>query len=151
MKRILIVEDEAILLRATAAALRASGFSVETACGGEEALALIAERSFDVALVDLMMPRMSGLELIRAFQARAPGLRVVLTSSFPMTCGQIARLGLGHVRFVPKPMPLSDLVAALEMPDSAALAIPAAAPIGLGPATPPGGTSRRAEAPSPRR
>jgi DNA-binding NtrC family response regulator len=114
MKRVLLVDDEEIYLRATAAMLRMAELDVVPALGGDRALELIGRESFDAALVDVMMPRMSGIELVRRLREKHPELRVVLTSSFPLSTGQIERMGMKNVAFVPKPSPLATLVAALE-------------------------------------
>jgi CheY-like chemotaxis protein len=113
MIRVLVVDDDEVQLRATAALLQRAGYDVSAAHGGEEALALLAAREFDGAVVDLMMPRISGLELVRRLLARQPEVRVVLTSSYPLSPAQIARMGLGTVRFLPKNGPLPALLAAL--------------------------------------
>jgi two-component system, cell cycle sensor histidine kinase and response regulator CckA len=119
MSRVLLVDDEELLLRATESMLRTAGVEVEAALGGERALELLATRRFDAALIDLMMPRMSGIELVRRVRAVAPELRLVLTSSFPLSPGQIARLGVGDVRFVPKPAPVATLIDALGLAEPA--------------------------------
>jgi CheY-like chemotaxis protein len=115
MNRVLIVDDEQIHLRSTAALLERAGFATDTALGGEEALEKLAEKPFDSVLVDLMMPRMNGLELVRTIRERHSGLRVVLTSSFPLSARQVERMGLGDVPFVPKPCPGHELAAALTV------------------------------------
>jgi CheY-like chemotaxis protein len=115
MNRVLVVDDEEIPLRATAALLRLAGFVVETALGGESALELLAHHEFDGAVVDLMMPRMNGLELTRKLHALQPRMRIVLTSSFPLSPRQLERMGLGgQVTFLPKPSSRADLEAALR-------------------------------------
>jgi CheY-like chemotaxis protein len=113
MHRVLVVDDEELYLRASAAMLRKAGFTVEVAQGGERALELLAEQPFDAALIDLMMPRMNGIELVRKIQARFSSVNVVLTSAFPLSASQIERLGVGKVGFASKPAPLPDLVTAL--------------------------------------
>jgi CheY-like chemotaxis protein len=101
--RVLLIDDDEAQLRAVAGLMRLQGFDVETALSPEQALRVLERSHFDGVLVDLMMPRANGLELIRSLRASAPHLRVVLTSSFPMTHAQIERLGFDDVRFVPKP------------------------------------------------
>ncbi len=115
MFRVLLVDDEEILLRATESQLRVAGIDVEVALGGEQALALLAEHDFDAALIDVMMPRMSGIELIRRARASAPNLQIVLTSSFELSRRQIERLDVGEVGFVSKPASLPKLLEALGL------------------------------------
>ena len=114
--RVLVIDDDEAQLRAAAGLLRLNGFEVATALSSEQAFAQIDASHFDGALVDLMMPRTNGLELLRGLRTRAPYLRLVLTSSFPLAHGQIERLGLDDVRFVPKPPTSEALHEAFEAP-----------------------------------
>ena len=114
--RVLVIDDDEVELRAVTGLLQKRGFDVVTALSSEQAYALLDATRIDGALVDLMMPRMNGIELIRGLKQRAPWLRVVLTSSFPLAHGQLARLGLDDVRFVSKPANTDVLVAAFEPP-----------------------------------
>ena len=80
--RVLVVDDEPGLRRALTRLLQASGISVRTADDGAMATEILAEESFDVALVDLMMPRMNGLELLAHIRERHAGTQVVLMTAF---------------------------------------------------------------------
>ncbi|MCS6878981.1 MAG: response regulator, partial [Geminicoccaceae bacterium] len=62
---VLVVEDEAALQKLIAYNLQAAGFDVAQAYDGEEALTLLAERVPDLVVIDWMIPRLSGLELLR--------------------------------------------------------------------------------------
>jgi DNA-binding response OmpR family regulator len=67
--RVLIVEDEPALAAAVADALTDAGFLVERAGDGEEALARMRERSYDLVICDLKMPRLDGMSFYRAIAA----------------------------------------------------------------------------------
>lgn len=69
IKRILLVEDDRFLRRAAAAALTQRGFIVVTAADGEEGLRLALAEPPDLLLLDLLMPKMSGLEVLRVLRA----------------------------------------------------------------------------------
>lgn len=71
-KRILIVEDDRVLRRACEVGLRKRGYDVVSAADGEEGLALATSQAFDLVLLDMLMPRMSGLEMLRELRRRAP-------------------------------------------------------------------------------
>lgn len=75
--RVLIVDDDASV-RITAAALLEDEYDVATARDGNEALEILAMRTFDVLCTDLRMPEMNGLELLRRATARQPGINGVL-------------------------------------------------------------------------
>lgn len=75
-KRILIVEDDRVLRRACEVGLRRRGFEVVSAGDGQEGLALAMTQGFDLVLLDMLMPRMSGLDMLRELRRRAPGHHV---------------------------------------------------------------------------
>ncbi len=83
-KRILIVEDDRVLRRACEVGLRKRGYDVTTAANGAEGLERVLAEPFDVVLLDMLMPRMSGLDMLKEFRRRAPADRtpvVVLSNS----------------------------------------------------------------------
>jgi two-component system NtrC family sensor kinase len=73
-RRVLVVEDEAALATAVADALSDAGFLVDRAGDGEEALAIVRERPYDLVICDLKMPRLDGRAFYRAIAATAPAL-----------------------------------------------------------------------------
>jgi len=74
--RLLVVDDEDVLSRVTARRLRNRGYVAETAGSGGEALALLGKEHFDLVLLDLMMPGMGGLEVLRAIRELWPSSRL---------------------------------------------------------------------------
>lgn len=82
-KRILLVDDDAALLRGYKNALTLRGFSVETASDGSEALTRLGTTSFDVIVSDVSMPTMDGLEFLRAIRERDLDVPVVLMTGDP--------------------------------------------------------------------
>lgn len=75
-KRILIVEDDRVLRRACEVGLRKRGYEVVTATNGLEGLEAALQGGFDVVLLDMLMPRMSGLDMLRELRRRAPDCQV---------------------------------------------------------------------------
>jgi GAF domain-containing protein/CheY-like chemotaxis protein/HPt (histidine-containing phosphotransfer) domain-containing protein len=82
-RRALIVDDNATNLLLMTALLSAWGVETTTASSGEDALAAIEDGAFDVAIVDMLMPEMDGLELATRLHERMPGLPMILASSAP--------------------------------------------------------------------
>jgi len=78
--RILVVDDDATIRDSIALVFRGVGIEAVTAENGERALEAFGHGVFDGAIIDLMMPGMSGLETIRALRARAPDLPVIIVS-----------------------------------------------------------------------
>jgi len=107
--RILVVDDAANQARVTAIGLRVEGFDVETAADADGALGMLDSQSFDLAVVDLMMPGTNGIQLARLVRERHPATRVVLTSAYHLSERQLVRADCGAVGFVPKPFDLTDL------------------------------------------
>ena len=82
-RRVLLVEDDKFLRRACEASLRQRGFDVTTATDGEEGLRLARQERFDIVLLDLLMPKVPGIEVLRALRAEPANasLPVVILSN----------------------------------------------------------------------
>lgn len=112
--RILVVDDEANQRRTLGIGLRLEGFEVTEAADGEDALTKLDDGPVDLAIVDLMMPGINGLDLARRIRFRHPGVRIVLTSAYHLSERQVERAGVGAVGFVPKPYEITELAAFLR-------------------------------------
>ncbi|MDW8361227.1 MAG: response regulator [Myxococcales bacterium] len=112
--RVLIVDDEINARRALAIGLRLEGFEVREACDAEQALEMLDDEPLDVAIIDLMMPGMNGLELLRRIRRAHPRMRLLLTSAYHLSARQLERADVGASAFVPKPFRLDELVAFLR-------------------------------------
>jgi two-component system phosphate regulon response regulator PhoB len=109
---VLIVEDEAVILRLLEVNFRLAGFEVETAARGEEALAKAAARPPDVAILDIMLPGLSGLEVCERLR-RAPGtveVPIVMLSARAEDEDRERSYALGVVAYVTKPFEPAELV-----------------------------------------
>ena len=112
--RILIVDDEEAQRRTLSIALRLDGFEVECAASAADALQMLAQKRFELALVDLMMPGINGLDLTRQLQRLFPRTKVVLTSAYHLSERQLRSADCGAVGFVPRPFEMGELVAFLR-------------------------------------
>jgi DNA-binding response OmpR family regulator len=81
MKKLLIVEDEKSLAAAYQMILQQHGYEVTVAYDGEEALALVKKGTFDLILLDMNMPKMNGLEMLRELEAAKLQNRVIIFSN----------------------------------------------------------------------
>jgi DNA-binding response OmpR family regulator len=97
-----------------ALALEAAGFETTIVRTADAALTSLREHPFDVALIDLMLPTMNGLELCRAARQLQPLLRVVLTCAYHLSERQLRRSACGASAFVPKPYDARDVAAFLR-------------------------------------
>jgi DNA-binding NtrC family response regulator len=108
--RVLVVDDERALRRALTRLLEVKGMTVGVAEDGASAIELLERESFDVALVDLMMPRIGGLEFLEHVRQRHSAMEVVLMTAFGdvETAVQAVRSGAYH--FLTKPFRSNDEV-----------------------------------------
>ncbi len=109
VKRVLIVDDDTNLGKTLAIGLELEGFVVTVALNAEAALAVIADTDFDVAIVDLMLPGVNGIELARQLRRRRPETRVLLSSAYHLSEAQLRRVDCGIIGFIPKPFALDEL------------------------------------------
>ncbi len=106
---ILVVDDERAIQDTLAWCLRADGHEVRTAGGGEEAMAIMAGQDFDVVISDIIMPGVSGIELLRKVRALQPRTLVVLITAFATVETAVEALREGASDYVLKPFKFDDL------------------------------------------
>jgi DNA-binding response OmpR family regulator len=109
--RILIAEDEAGIARFLESALKAEGFATEVAADGESAELLATTGGFDLVLLDVMLPRRSGLDVLAAIRRRRPEVPVILVTALGEREDVIAGLDGGADDYVTKPFDLEELLA----------------------------------------
>jgi eukaryotic-like serine/threonine-protein kinase len=132
---VLLVDDDERILNALRTLLRRD-YAVQTAPGGEEALAILQRGGIDVIVSDQRMPGMSGVELLRKARALAPGAARILLTGYTDLASLVGSINQGEIfRFVMKPWDNDDLRKALAEAASAAAAR-AAAPASTAPAAP---------------
>jgi DNA-binding NtrC family response regulator len=102
-RRILVVDDEVTVCKSIRRALLREDCEVAMALSGEEALRLEAEASFDVIIIDLMMPGLSGLDLLKMLRARNPKARIIMITGYPTMRNTLQAMQLGAMDFLPKP------------------------------------------------
>lgn len=110
----LVVDDDETFRERLARALRKRGYEVRTAPDGETAVALARDDSPELAVVDLRMPGMSGLELLRALHELDPTTKVVLLTGWGSIATAIEAMRLGAHYYVAKPADVDDVLAAFQ-------------------------------------
>jgi two-component system response regulator MtrA len=108
--RILLIEDDPSIREVTAIGLRNAGFTVETADDGQAGLDLFAAASFDLVLLDVMLPRIDGLEVAREIR-RTSTVPIVMLTARSDTIDVVVGLEAGADDYVRKPYELPELVA----------------------------------------
>ncbi len=79
--KLLLVEDEELLSKTVAKGLKILGYSVDCAFDGEEALLLYEVNEYDLMILDLNLPKMDGMEVLRRIRSRDDGLKVLILSA----------------------------------------------------------------------
>ncbi len=115
-EKLLVVDDEFMNRDLMSRRLRHAGYLVETAVDGAEALRMIDEQAFDLLLLDIMMPGMSGLELVKTLRARhsASVLPVIMVSALNESSLIVEALGLGANDYVTKPVDFAVAIARVK-------------------------------------
>lgn len=109
--RVLIVEDQAKIARALQTAFTQAGAEAMTAADGETGLRLALAEVFDVVVLDILLPRCSGLDVLRALRAQNRTIPVLLLSARGEVNDRIHGLDLGADDYLPKPFVLAEVVA----------------------------------------
>ncbi len=109
--RILIAEDDAIIADGLSRSLRQAGYAVDWAPHGLEADAALAAASYDLLILDLGLPKMPGLEVLKRLRARNSQLPVLILTALDGTVDRVKGLDLGADDYMVKPFELAELEA----------------------------------------
>jgi two-component system OmpR family response regulator len=111
---VLVVDDEPVLAELVTIALRYEGWTVATASDGAAAIAAARAQSPDVVVLDVMLPDMSGLDVLSRLRQHTPGLPLLLLTAKDAVEDRIAGLTAGGDDYVTKPFSLEELVLRLR-------------------------------------
>lgn len=112
--RILIVDDEQEFLELMSNRLQKRGFSVVSADTGDKALDLVERQDFEAMILDVKMPGMDGIEVLRRVKRLRPGLPVLLLTGHASMEAAMTGVESGAVDYLLKPVPINDLVIRLR-------------------------------------
>jgi two-component system, response regulator RegA len=108
-EKVLLVDDEQDFLDSLAERMRARGMDVSTATSAEEAIRKAEAESYDAIILDLMMPEMDGIEILKAIKQKRPDVGVILLTGYATLDKGIQAMKLGAMDFVEKPADLKIL------------------------------------------
>ena len=111
--RILIVEDEPDLLRSIAQALREEGYAVDTAAEGEDGFYKAESYDYDAVVLDVMLPKMDGWEILNRLR-KIKNTPVLMLTARDQSCDRVRGIDTGADDYVVKPFDLSELFARLR-------------------------------------
>jgi len=112
--RLLFVDDEEELVSAVVERLELRGIQATGATSGDEALHLLREGSFDVVILDIKMPGIGGLEVLRTISRRHPEVKVILMTGHGSAKDSEIGRRLGAVAYLEKPVDLEELLTTVE-------------------------------------
>ena len=114
MKRILLVEDEPGLVLTLSDRLTREGYAVDTAVDGESGLARAAGEAFDLVLLDVMLPRLGGFDVLKALRKQNVETPVIMLTARGQIVDKVVGLKLGADDYVTKPFEMVELLARIE-------------------------------------
>lgn len=114
-RRILLVEDEPSLVVTLVDRLASEGYAVEAARTGEHGLARALDSSFDLIILDVMLPGKDGLEVCREVRSRGVGVPILMLTARAQVVDRVVGLKLGADDYLTKPFEMVELLARIEV------------------------------------
>jgi len=112
--RILVVDDQDTVCESVGKILRKRGCEVEQSFDGEKAIEMLDRERFDLVIADLMMPRISGMELLRYVKEHHPDVNVVMITGYASIDSAVEATKTGAAGYIPKPFTPEELTEAVE-------------------------------------
>ncbi len=113
MAKVLVVDDEANLRKVLAAMLRRAGYDVTVASDGEQGLAEFEKNGADIVVTDLVMPKLGGMELLRALNNGHPDVPVIIITAHGTVDSAVEAIKAGAFDYITKPFDQSELQAVI--------------------------------------
>jgi len=108
-RKILIVDDEITVCKSIRQALLHPEYEIDMALSGEEALQKDEEKRYEVIIADLMMPGLSGLDLLKGLKAKNTQAKVVMVTGYPTMKTTVQAMQIGAFDYLPKPFLPAEL------------------------------------------
>jgi DNA-binding response OmpR family regulator len=110
-RRVLIVEDDPSIMLGLRINLEAEGYAVQSAEDGERALALVRDEAPDLVILDIMLPKMNGLQVLQTLRREGHAMPIIVLSARTGEMDKVTGLELGAEDYVAKPFSLAELLA----------------------------------------
>jgi two-component system, OmpR family, alkaline phosphatase synthesis response regulator PhoP len=114
VKRLLLVEDEPGLVLTLTDRLTREGYEVQSSADGESALARVTTEAFDLVLLDVMLPRLGGFDVLRELRRQSIETPVIMLTARGQIVDKVVGLRLGADDYVTKPFEMVELLARIE-------------------------------------
>ncbi len=112
--KVLLIDDEKDFLEIMAERMEARGMEVTTATSAEDALKMVIKKSYDVIIMDLMMPEMDGFKALKLFKQTKPEVQIILLTANVPDEKRIEAIKLGAMDVIDKPADLNLLTQKIE-------------------------------------
>lgn len=113
--RILLIEDSLALAKAVTIALKKSGYAVDHTADGAEGLFMAQQNDYDAAVIDIMLPSMNGLEIVRQLRAAGNSTKILFLTAKDTIQDRVIGLQTGADDYLIKPFALEELIARVEV------------------------------------
>jgi len=113
-RRILVVDDEDDLRTLLSHVLATHGYEITSASDGEEAIAILRKNTFDVALLDIQMPNMNGIQVLKFINENCPSTRAIMLTGYADLKHAMEAKEYGAEDFIGKPYKLEDILNTIE-------------------------------------
>ena len=113
-KRILVVDDEIDLRDLLAHLLTGAGYEVESASDGEEAISILQKKKLDLALLDIQMPNMNGIQVLKFINQHSPATKAIMLTGYADLKYAMEAREYGAKDFISKPYKLEDVLSTIS-------------------------------------
>lgn len=113
-KKILIVDDDKDIVKIVTTMLEGRGWDVNAAYNGHEALDVVNQSRPDIILLDIMMPEMNGIEVLKRIKKIDAGTRIVMITAFGDVESYLDSMELGAYEYINKPFETDELLEMIE-------------------------------------
>lgn len=114
MKKVLVIDDEPIIRTSCKRTLAPEGYDVTLAESGRAGIEILERKTFDVILLDLKMPDMDGIDVLKVIMERWPGIKVIIITGYSTVDTAVEALRLGAFNHIEKPFTPDTILAAVQ-------------------------------------
>jgi len=111
---ICIIDDEPDMVETCSDILRAQGYEVTTSSDGSVGLGMVGSKSYDIILVDLMMPKIDGMQILAAAKKFNAGSLVIIFTGYPTIDSAVAAMKTGAFDYLVKPFMATQLISVID-------------------------------------
>ncbi len=112
--RVLVIDDERVICNACDLILSEEGCSVERCLTGKAGLLALEEAVYDIVLLDLKLPDLEGMDILKTIKKEKPGLRVIIMTGYDTIPVAVEAMKVGAADYLGKPFTDDELIAAIE-------------------------------------